>query len=112
MMFQRADPDPSDPNLGSFYGLAMPLLKRGIPVEPVQIESANSPGFPRPVPPPVTYLRRPEASYACFPRRAGAMGSRRRALWCVDDDSDPYDKVREWWNTAPLILRHSASAPL
>jgi len=45
MMFQRAAPAPSDENLGSFYGLAMPLLKLGIPVEPVQIEAAGKPGF-------------------------------------------------------------------
>ena len=45
LMFQRADPSPSDANLGSFYGLAMPLLKRGVPVEPVQVESAATPGF-------------------------------------------------------------------
>jgi len=45
LMFQRAEPNPSDANLGSFYGLAMPLLKRGVPVEPVQIESAATPGF-------------------------------------------------------------------
>ncbi|HWD00692.1 MAG TPA: hypothetical protein VG456_28240, partial [Candidatus Sulfopaludibacter sp.] len=37
MMFQRADPNPSDANLGSFYGLAMPLVKRGVPLDPVQI---------------------------------------------------------------------------
>ena len=45
MMFQRADPHPSDANLGAFYGLAMPLVKRGLPAEPVQIESATEPGF-------------------------------------------------------------------
>ena len=45
MMFQRVDPAPSDANLGSFYGLAVPLVKRGIPVEPVQIESADKPDF-------------------------------------------------------------------
>ncbi len=45
MMFQRADPEPSDTNLGSFFGLALPLLTRGMPVEPVQIESAKAPGF-------------------------------------------------------------------
>ena len=28
-----------------FYGLAMPLVKHGVPVEPVQIESAAAPGF-------------------------------------------------------------------
>ena len=50
MMFQRAAPNPSDPNLGAFYGLALPLLKRGLPVEPVQIENANAPGNLSPYP--------------------------------------------------------------
>ena len=39
LMFQRAKPLPSDPTLGNFYGLALPLLMHGLPVEPVQIES-------------------------------------------------------------------------
>ena len=29
------------------------------------------------------------------------------ALVVVDDDSDPYNAVREWWNTAP----HSYKTP-
>ena len=41
MMFQRFGPDASDADLGSFYGLALPLLMRGVPVEPVQIETAE-----------------------------------------------------------------------
>ena len=41
MMFQRFGADASDPELGSFYGLALPLLMRGIPVEAVQIETAD-----------------------------------------------------------------------
>ena len=48
MMFQRGGPSPSDPHLGSFYGLAMPLLKRGLPVEPVQMENAVLPGALKP----------------------------------------------------------------
>ncbi len=44
MMFQRGEPSPSDEDLGSFYGLAMPLLKHGIPAEPVQLENATIPG--------------------------------------------------------------------
>ena len=39
MMFQRGA-EPSDEHLGSFYGLAMPLVKHGMPVEPVQLENA------------------------------------------------------------------------
>ena len=40
MMFQRGEPSPSDEHLGSFYGLAMPLVKHGMPVEPAQLENA------------------------------------------------------------------------
>ena len=41
LMFQRFGPDRSDPDFGHFYGLALPLLMRGLPVEPVQIETAE-----------------------------------------------------------------------
>jgi hypothetical protein len=101
MMFQRADPQPSDANLGSFYGLAMPLVKRGVPVEPVQIESANTIGF----------LNRYKLLMLTYegqkppkPEFHTALAKWVRdggALVVVDDDSDPYNAVREWWNTAP-----------
>ena len=107
MMFQRADPNPSDANLGSFYGLAMPLLKRGVPIEPVQIESATTAGFlDRYKLLVLTYEGqkppRPEFhdALAKWVRQGGA-------LVVVDDDKDPYLSVREWWNTAP----HSYTTP-
>jgi hypothetical protein len=105
LMFQRAEPNPSDANLGSFYGLAMPLLKRGVPVEPVQIESAATPGFLdrykvllltyEGQKPPTREFHEALAKWV----RAGG------ALVVVDDDSDPYNAVREWWNTAPRSYR-------
>jgi len=107
MMFHRADPQPSDANLGSFYGLAMPLVKRGIAVEPVQIESAGAAGFldrykllmltyeGQKPPKPEFHL-----ALANWVRDGGA-------LVVVDDDSDPYNAVREWWNTGP----HSYKTP-
>ena len=105
VMFQRADPQPSDANLGSFYGLAMPLLKRGMPVVPVQIESAASAGFlDRYKLLLLTYEGqkppRPEfhSALARWVRGGGA-------LVVVDDDRDPYNNAREWWNTAPLTFR-------
>ncbi|MDD2765803.1 MAG: hypothetical protein PHE83_17720 [Opitutaceae bacterium] len=105
MMFQRAAPHPSDLNLGSFYGLALPLLKRGVPVEPVQIESATAPGFlARYRLLLLTYegQKPPESRFhealAGWVRAGGA-------LLVVDDDQDPYHAVREWWNTAPLAYR-------
>ena len=102
MMFQRADPNPSDPNLGSFYGLAMPLLKRGIPVEPVQIESANSPGFLDRY---WLLLLTYEGQKPPTPAFHNALAQWVRgggALVVVDDDLDPYCAVREWWNTPPM----------
>ncbi|HEX4053139.1 MAG TPA: hypothetical protein VHX86_02635 [Tepidisphaeraceae bacterium] len=99
LMFQRAGPQASDPELGQFFGLALPLIDRGVPVEAVQLEDAGIPGFlsnykmllltydgqkpPRP------QLHTALADWV----KAGG------ALVVVDDDKDPYDKVREWWNT-------------
>jgi hypothetical protein len=102
MMFQRAAPDPSDTYLGSFYGLALPLLKRGIPVEPVQIESANSPGFLERY---RLLLLTYEGQKPPTPAFHDALGQWVRAggaLVVVDDDHDPYCAVREWWSTPPM----------
>jgi hypothetical protein len=102
MMFERGDPNPSDPWLGSFYGLAMPLVKRGLPIEPVQIENAGAKGFlDRYKVLLLTYEGQkppgPEfhVALAKWVRAGGA-------LVVIDDDRDPYNAVREWWNTAPL----------
>ncbi len=102
MMFQRADPDPSDANLGSFYGLAMPLLMRGIPVEPVQIENATAPGF-------LSKYRLLFLTYEGqkpptpqFHHALAQWVKNGGALVVVDDDHDPYNAVREWWNQVPF----------
>ena len=39
LMFERGEPHGSDAHLSHIYGLALPLLKRGIPVTPVQLEN-------------------------------------------------------------------------
>ncbi len=74
MMFQRGGPSPSDPDLGSFYGLALPLVKHGIPAEPVQLENATLPRRPRTLPGPPHDLRGDEADDARGPRGAGRLG--------------------------------------
>lgn len=105
MMFQRGGPSPSDPHLGSFYGLALPLVKAGVPLAPVQIENATAPGFLKSQrlllltyegqKPPDPALH---AVLADWVRRGGC-------LVVVDDDADPFHAVRAWWNAPPLALK-------
>ena len=102
MMFQRADPGQSDDRLGSFYGLALPLLKAGSPVEPVQLENVVIKG----------YLDRYKVLFLTYegmkppsPELHDAVAEWVKnggALIFVDDDKDPYNNVREWWNTEPM----------
>ena len=101
MMFQRGGPSPSDPHLGSFYGLAMPLLKRGLPVEPVQMESMGLPDALKPFKVLLmTYegMKPPTAEDSLALAQWIKSGG---VLVFVDDDQDPFNQVRAWWNTAP-----------
>jgi hypothetical protein len=98
LMFQRGEPTPSDPHLSHVYGLALPLLVRGMPVTPVQLENLTVAGYlkdfrllllsyhgQKPLSPEV---HQPLADWV----RAGGV----LVVW--DDDRDPYNAVREWWN--------------
>ncbi len=99
LMFERGEPTPSDPHLSQFYGLALPLLKRGMPVTPVQLENVAVPGYLegfrllllsyqgiKPLDPGV------HAPLAAWVKRGGV-------LVVVDDDTDAFNGVRDWWNS-------------
>lgn len=98
MMFQRAEPFASEGALSAFYGLVLPLLKAGVPVEVVQLERAIIPGA----------LDRYRILLLTYehqkPLRAEyhvALDTWVRGGGClimVDDGRDPYHHVREWWN--------------
>lgn len=98
MMFQRAAPEPSDASLGSFYALALPLVKAGIPVEIAQLENTIHPGsLDRYKVLLLTY----EHQKPLKPEYHAALDAWVRAGGCllvIDDGSDPYHHVREWWN--------------
>ena len=100
LMFQRGQPTPSDPHLGNVYGLAMPLLKRGLPVTPVQLENVTHSNYlagfkilflsydgQKPLSPDV------HAPLVDWVKSGGVL------IFC-DADADPYLKVRDWWNSA------------
>ena len=98
LMFQRWGPNSSDGDLGHFYGLALPLLMRGLPVEPVQIETAQLDRYKTLL---LTYdgqkppTREFHETLAAWVKAGGA-------LIVADDDLDSFNKVREWWNTGEL----------
>ena len=99
LMFERGDPTPSDLHLGHVFGLAMPFLKRGMPVTPVQLENVGMRNYldgfrilllsyrgMKPLDPEV------HTALARWMKRGGA-------LVVCDDDGDPYNAARDWWNT-------------
>ncbi len=98
LMFQRGQPTPSDPHLGNVYGLAMPLVKHGLPVSPVQLENVGITNYlkgfkvlllsydgQKPLSPNV---HKPLVDWV---KNGGVL------IFC-DADADPYLKVRDWWN--------------
>lgn len=104
LMFQRGGPTPSDEHMGCFYGLAMPLVKRGIPVEPVQLENMPIRGYlsktkllvmtyngQKPLSP------EPHKAIADWVRKGGV-------LVFVDDDTDPFNGVPEWWQKEKCLI--------
>jgi len=89
-----------------FYGLTLPLVKHGLPVRPVQLDNVRRfPGylddyrvlilsyeFMKPEHPDL------HPAIAQWVRDGGA-------LVYVGDDSDPYHRVREWWNQGKRVYR-------
>jgi hypothetical protein len=90
---------PSDGHLSHVYGLALPLLKRGMPVTPVQLENMVVPrylnGFKVLL---LSYHGQKPLSQEVHAELADWVKGG-GALVVVDDDSDPYNQVREWWNS-------------
>ncbi len=98
MMFQREQPTPSDPHMAQLYGMALPPLKRGMPVTPVQLENVVLPGFlDGQEVLMLTYQGQKPMSAAVHPALA-AWVKKGGTLVMADDDKDPYNQAREWWN--------------
>jgi hypothetical protein len=99
LMFQRGDPQPGDPHLSEIYGLAMPLLKRGIPVAPVQLENVTVPRYLQDFRVLwLTYHGMKPLSADVHNALADWVKQGGRLIVC-DDDTDPYNAVRDWWNS-------------
>lgn len=100
MMFQRFPTHQGyeDPQLSNFYGMVMPLLKRGIPVETVHMENL---GFE----PSLKDIKVLIASYTNMKPMSAAVNEKLAAwvkkggvLMYYSRDNDPFQQVQEWWN--------------
>ncbi len=98
MMFQRANPERSDPDLGQFYGLALPFVKAGVPLEVIQMENLPQANTLKDC---KVALLSYEGQKPLKPEYHDQLAAWVRGGGCllfVDDNSDPYHRVREWWN--------------
>ena len=98
LMFQRANPQPSDADMAMVYALALPLLKHGVPVEPVQLETVLEPATLAPY---HVLLLTYEGQKPLRPEYHDALAQWVRdggALLVVGDAADPYHAVPAWWN--------------
>lgn len=101
LMFQRFPTHKGyeDPQLANFYGQALPLLKRGIPVKTAHIENL---GYKEALAETKVLLM----SYANM-KPLEAIAHTQIADWVKKGgilifsgkDNDPFQTVREWWNT-------------
>lgn len=101
LMFQRT-PDSilgySDPQLSDFYGLALPLLKRGVPVHIVHLENVSNPDTWKGTKVLLMSYSNMKPLDSEAHRYIAAWVKHGGVLVYSACDNDPFQKVLEWWN--------------
>lgn len=101
LMFQRFPTHDGyeDPQLSNFYGQALPLLKRGIPVKTVHIENVSFPETWKDVKLLImSYSNMKPMDETAHAHIAEWVKNGGVLVYCGRDD-DPFQSVQEWWNT-------------
>jgi hypothetical protein len=101
LMFQRfpVHKGYEDPQLSNFYGQALPLLKRGIPVKTVHIENVSFPKTWKDVKILVmSYSNMKPMDKTAHDHIAGWVKNGGVLVYCGRDE-DAFQRVQEWWNT-------------
>ena len=89
----------SDPSLSGFFGLAMPLLKRGLPVGITHIENLGNKDALKGVDVLLmTYSNMKPMDPEAHRHLADWVKAGGKLLYSASD-TDPFQSVREWWNT-------------
>ncbi|PRD49066.1 hypothetical protein C5745_03385 [Sphingobacterium haloxyli] len=102
LMFQRFPTHEGydDPQLANFYGLALPFLKRGVPVKTVHIENL---GYAEALADTkvllMTYANMKPLDQIAHDQLAAWVKAGGQLVYS-GTDRDPFQSVQEWWNTA------------
>jgi hypothetical protein len=101
LMFQRA-PQPidnyDDPQLADFYGEALPLLKRGIPVSITHLENTIYPDTWHNLKVLLMSYSNMKPLDSCAHQHIAAWVKQGGILIYSSRDTDPFQTVQEWWN--------------
>ncbi|MFT4169596.1 MAG: hypothetical protein QM653_10815 [Dysgonomonas sp.] len=101
LMFQRfpIHEGYEDPQLANFYGLALPFLKRGVPVKTVHIENLSyEEALSETKVLLMSYSNMKPLSPEAHTHLADWVKSGGVLVYC-GQDNDPFQSVSEWWNT-------------
>lgn len=100
MMFQRFPTHDGyeDPQLSNFYGMVMPLLKRGIPVETVHMENLGYPESTQNLEVLIMSYANMKPMRPAVHKHLANWVEQGGVLLYYGRDKDPFQHVREWWN--------------
>ncbi|MCX2474703.1 hypothetical protein OQZ33_10220 [Pedobacter sp. MC2016-05] len=101
MMFQRFPTHQGydDPQLSNFYGMAIPLLKQGIPVETVHIENLANKNTLKDIKVLIMSYANMKPLSADFHQELSKWVKAGGVLLYYGRDNDPFQNVKEWWNS-------------
>jgi hypothetical protein len=101
LMFQSfpEHADYQDPRLSNFYGMALPLVKHGIPVQLVQLEHLEQPGTLENVQVLLLSYANMKPLKPEYHRALAEWVRRGGRLIYLGRDDDPFQRVPEWWNS-------------
>ncbi|WP_309706781.1 hypothetical protein [Siphonobacter sp. SORGH_AS_0500] len=101
MMFQRFPTHQGyeDPQLSNFYGMALPLFKRGIPVDLVHMENLSYPEALQGTKVLIMSYANMKPFAASVHEKLAEWVKGGGVLVYYGRDTDAFQHVREWWNT-------------
>lgn len=100
LMFQRGvgHEGYDDPQFSNFYGQTFPLVKRGVPVKTIHLENAAYPETWKEAKVLVmSYANMKPMDPKAHEHIAAWVRGGGKLLFC-GTDTDPYQRVQEWWN--------------